>query len=184
MACTFFMLPHGLGSSSEYCLICELWLLQLYALKAVHSGIPASMTSIMAIMTCTPSVSCSSSFLLLGCLVLRGRSPTLPWMPSPGPAVLALTIRMHPGLSTDCISLRLSPSTWLLPTCLGIHPWLSMPISISTSPAGLASLFLKPLACRSLLSMSVSASVATKVVMRYTPITFTLRTLTSLSRAG
>jgi hypothetical protein len=40
------------------------------------------------------------------------------------------------------------------------------------------------LACRSLLSMSVSASVATKVVMRYTPITFTLRTLTSLSRAG
>ncbi len=47
---------------------------------------------------------------------------------------------------TDCISLRLSPFTWLLTMCLGIQPGLSMPISSSTSSfAGLASLFPQPL---------------------------------------
>ncbi len=47
MACTFSMLSHGSGSSSKYCLLWALWLLQSYARKAVHSGIPANMTSII-----------------------------------------------------------------------------------------------------------------------------------------
>jgi hypothetical protein len=45
------MLPQGSGSSSEYCSIWELWLLQSLARNAAHSGNPAIMTSIMDIMT-------------------------------------------------------------------------------------------------------------------------------------
>jgi hypothetical protein len=78
MACTFSMLLHGSGSSSEYCSICELWLLQSYAQKAVHSGNPTSMNSIMAIMACTLFANRSAGLFPLGSLDPRGQCPTLP----------------------------------------------------------------------------------------------------------
>ncbi len=53
-------------------------------------------------------------------------APVLLWPSWSGAALLA-----HVGPSTDCISLRLSPSTKLLLACLDIHLWLSRPISKS-----------------------------------------------------
>ena len=159
MACTFSMLLHGSGRSSEYCSICEIWLLQSYARKAFHSGSPASMNSIMVIMTRRLFVSHGSNLF----------PPDLPpWsskLVTDTPLSAVSRIR-HPGASHQdaARAQHILHQSKVVPLDLaarhmpGHSPLTFMPISISTSPAGLASFFSKPLACGSLLPMSVSTS--------------------------
>jgi hypothetical protein len=84
----------------------------------------------------------------------------------------------------DCISRRLSFSNRLLSTCTGIHPWLSMPISISTSPAGRASFSAKPSIRGILVTMSPVTSAAANDAMWSTPRAFTTLTTSSPSTIG
>ena len=87
-----------------------------------------------------------------------------------GAALMARPINIHAGPSTDCISLRLSPSMRLLLTCLGIHLWLSNPTSRSASSAGLAKRAAYPLARGKHSSMSLGCADAPKLVIRATPV--------------
>jgi hypothetical protein len=102
--------------------------------------------------------------------------PMLHWVPLSGSVLLALPISIHAGPSTDCTSLRLSPFIRLWLTCLGIQLWLSIPISRSTFPAGLASQVHQPSVCRNLSSMSVGIFVAPSWVIWATPIPLTVCT--------
>jgi hypothetical protein len=108
----------------------------------------------MVSMVCTQSVRSSSCRFLPDQIFSRDWPPALGLirrrcssrLASRTPLSAATQTRRLGTSYQDCINLRLSPFTWLLPMCLGIQPGLSMPISSSTSSfAGLASLFPQPL---------------------------------------
>ncbi len=118
MAWTFCMVPHASGLNREYCSTVELWVLQSYALKA-----PAFCTPVSTRMAMSKNVfqhSTKSPFLWRWVPLAQFQHSLPLSLVTPLSTPCQHQFPWALPISTDCISLKLSSSTRLLSTSLGL----------------------------------------------------------------